>query len=70
MSLLALSKVSFAYAGGSRLFEDASFSVNSTDRMVIVSPNGAGKSTLLRLLTGDLVPTTGEIAAPASPGRR
>ena len=62
MSLLALSEVSFAYSGGSRLFEDASFSINPTDRMVIAGPNGAGKSTLLRLLTGELEPTSGEIA--------
>lgn len=61
MSLLALSEVSFAYAGGSRLFEDTSFSVNPHDRMVIVGPNGAGKSTILRLLTGALAPTSGEI---------
>ena len=61
MSLLALSEVSFAYSGGSRLFEGTSFPVNPTDRMVIAGPNGAGKSTLLRLLTGELAPTSGEI---------
>src|SRR5215475_3072391 len=63
MSLLALSNISFAYAGGRRLFENTSFSVNPTDRMVIVGLNGAGKSTLLRLLTGELAPTAGEIVA-------
>jgi ATPase subunit of ABC transporter with duplicated ATPase domains len=43
MSLLAFSGVSFAYSCGSSLFEDASFSVNPTDRIAIVGPNGAGK---------------------------
>ena len=61
MSLLALSEVSFAYAGGSLLIENTSFSVNPIDRTVIAGPNGAGKSTLLRLLTGELAPTRGEI---------
>jgi ATP-binding cassette, subfamily F, member 3 len=61
MSLLSLSGVSFAYSGGSPTFEDASFSVNPTDRIAIVGPNGAGKTTLLRLLAGELVPSRGEV---------
>src|SRR6516164_4770189 len=61
MSLLALSEVSFAYSAGCRLFDDASFAVNPTDRVAVVGPNGVGKSTLLRLLTGELTPTSGEI---------
>jgi ATP-binding cassette subfamily F protein 3 len=61
MSLLCLSGVSFAYSGGSPIFEDASFSVNPTDRIAIVGPNGAGKTTLLRLLAGELDPSRGEI---------
>jgi ATP-binding cassette subfamily F protein 3 len=61
MSLLALCEVSFAYSAGCRLFDDASFAVNPTDRVAVVGPNGVGKSTLLRLLTGELTPTSGEI---------
>ncbi len=32
------------------LFEDASFQIDSGDRVALVGPNGAGKTTLLRLL--------------------
>ena len=31
------------------------------DRVGIVGPNGAGKTTLLNLLTGALMPDTGEV---------
>ena len=35
------------------------------DRVGIVGPNGAGKTTLLNLLTGSLMPDTGEV--PSAP---
>src|SRR3546814_14647788 len=35
------------------------------ERVGLVGRNGVGKSTLLRLLTGELSPTKGTIAAPA-----
>jgi ATP-binding cassette subfamily F protein uup len=37
------------------------------DRVGIVGPNGTGKTTLLNLLTGSLMPDTGEVrSAPIS----
>ena len=40
---------------------DASVSVRPGSVTALVGPNGAGKSTLLRLLSGELVPTTGDV---------
>jgi ATP-binding cassette subfamily F protein 3 len=34
------------------LFSDASFSVNSAEKVGVIGPNGAGKSTLFRILVG------------------
>jgi ATPase subunit of ABC transporter with duplicated ATPase domains len=48
------------------VLRDVSLTVAAGDRVGIVGPNGIGKSTLLRLLSGELVPESGEILrAPA-----
>ncbi len=40
---------------------DVSFAVNQGEMVGYVGPNGAGKSTTIKMLTGILVPTSGEI---------
>lgn len=40
---------------------DISFSVNQGELVGFIGPNGAGKSTSIKMLTGILVPTSGEI---------
>ena len=50
--------------GGDPIFDNASFRVNSGDRIGIVGPNGAGKSTLFAILTGELMPDKGEVNMP------
>lgn len=44
-----------------KLLDDASFTVESGDKIGIVGPNGAGKTTLLRLLVGQDTPDTGAV---------
>jgi len=39
-----------------------SFEVLEKQRIGIIGPNGAGKSTLLKILTGNLIPTSGTLA--------
>ena len=43
------------------IFEKVDFGIDMDSRICIVGPNGAGKSTLLKLLTGEVVPITGEV---------
>lgn len=58
---LRLDSVVFS-AGGRRIVDHVSFSLEAGLRTVIVGPNGAGKSVLLRLCHGLLRPTSGTIA--------
>jgi tungstate transport system ATP-binding protein len=48
-------------AGGRRLIDAVSFSLEAGSRTVILGPNGAGKSLLLRLCHGLLRPTGGTV---------
>jgi tungstate transport system ATP-binding protein len=57
---LHLSNVSYE-AGGKRLIDNVSLTLEHGPRTVILGPNGAGKSVLLRLLHGLLRPTSGEV---------
>ncbi len=47
--------------GGRSVVRDFSARIMRGDRVGIVGPNGAGKTTLLNLLTGALMPDTGEV---------
>ncbi len=49
-------------AGGRRLLDLPSLSVQAGERVALVGPNGAGKSTLLKVLGGFLPASQGEIS--------
>jgi elongation factor 3 len=40
---------------------DINFQVSLSSRIAVIGPNGAGKSTLINVLTGELLPTTGDV---------
>ena len=48
---------------GEFLFEDITFRLGAGDRIGLIGKNGAGKSTLLKILSKELEPDTGQIAA-------
>jgi len=66
---LVLRDVVFS-AGGHRIIDGVTLTLEAGVRTVIVGPNGAGKSVLLRLCHGLLQPTSGSIrwSAPEQPG--
>jgi ATP-binding cassette subfamily F protein 2 len=62
--VMAFKRVSFAYSGRSEdyLYDNLDFGVDLDSRVALVGPNGAGKSTLLKLMTGQLMPTEGDVS--------
>ncbi len=61
--MIAFSQVTKQY-GGQVLFVDASFQINSGEKVGLVGPNGAGKTTVFRLIVGDEQPDDGVIERP------
>jgi iron complex transport system ATP-binding protein len=52
--------ISFS-VGQKSILHDLSFTIAPGEVTVVLGPNGAGKTTLLRLLSGEQMPTTGQI---------
>jgi elongation factor 3 len=61
-ALMKLSKCDFTYPGNTKptLF-DISIQVSMASRVGCVGENGAGKSTMIKVLTGEVVPQTGDV---------
>ena len=47
--------------GKTEIIRGTQLSVNAGERIAIIGPNGAGKSTLFNLISGRLVPTSGDV---------
>ncbi|MDH3325332.1 MAG: ATP-binding cassette domain-containing protein [Gammaproteobacteria bacterium] len=61
-TLLRLDDVSVAY-GQKPIIENVNLNMFAGDRIGILGANGAGKSTLVKLLSNELIPSTGKIEA-------
>ena len=61
---LALEKVSVIFKN-QEVLSDATWQVQTGDRVGLVGANGGGKTTQLRILSGDLEPTTGDVVKSA-----
>jgi elongation factor 3 len=61
-AILRATNMSFQYEGTTKpQIADITFQCSLGSRIAVIGPNGAGKSTLVNVLTGELVPTSGEI---------
>ena len=61
-AIARVSKMTFQYPGTKKpQISDITFQVSLGSRIAVIGPNGAGKSTLVNVLTGELIPTSGEI---------
>ncbi|KAL4784044.1 armadillo-type protein [Aspergillus varians] len=61
-AIIRVTDMTFQYPGTSRpQISDINFQVSLGSRIAVIGPNGAGKSTLVNVLTGELLPTEGEV---------
>ncbi|KAF5101972.1 hypothetical protein D0Z00_000627 [Geotrichum galactomycetum] len=61
-AIARMSNVTYSYPGAAKpSLSNVSVSLSLSSRVAIVGPNGAGKSTLIKLLTGELIPSTGSV---------
>ena len=61
-AIIRVSNMSFQYPNTPKpQISDISFQVSLGSRIAVIGPNGAGKSTLVNVLTGELIPTAGDV---------
>lgn len=61
-AIVKVSNMTFQYPGTAKpQISDISFQCSLSSRIAVIGPNGAGKSTLINVLTGELLPTVGEV---------
>ena len=49
------------YDNGTHALNGVSFTVDDGEFAFLVGPSGSGKSTIIKLLTGEVVPTSGRV---------
>ncbi|KAK2788124.1 translational elongation factor EF-1 alpha [Emmonsiellopsis sp. PD_33] len=61
-AIVRVNNMTFQYPGTSKpQITDISFQCSLGSRIAVIGPNGAGKSTLVNVLTGELIPTSGDV---------
>jgi elongation factor 3 len=61
-AIVKVSNMTFQYPGTAKpQIQDINFQCSLSSRIAVIGPNGAGKSTLINVLTGELLPTSGEV---------
>ena len=61
-AIVRVNNMTFQYPGTQKpQISDISFQCSLGSRIAVIGPNGAGKSTLINVLTGELIPTTGDV---------
>jgi len=60
MSIIRLDEISLEF-GDHPLLESASLALEANERVCLIGRNGAGKTTLFKLITGQVLPDSGEI---------
>ena len=59
--MLEFKDVKFKYPDGTRVLNGLSFTVNEGEFVYVIGPTGVGKSTIAKLITSEVVPTSGSV---------
>lgn len=61
-AIVKVQNMTFQYPGTAKpQIQDITFQCSLSSRIAVIGPNGAGKSTLINVLTGELLPTKGDV---------
>ncbi|KAF2722990.1 ABC transporter domain-containing protein [Polychaeton citri CBS 116435] len=61
-AIVRVNNMTFQYPGTSKpQISEITFQCSLGSRIAVIGPNGAGKSTLVNVLTGELIPTSGDV---------
>jgi elongation factor 3 len=61
-AIIKMMNVTFTYPGCTKpSIKGASLQASLNSRVAVIGPNGAGKSTLIKVLTGEVIPDTGDV---------
>lgn len=60
-SLLSADNIAYRLSSDKMLFKGVNLGINNGDRIALVGCNGIGKSTLLKILSNQIVPTSGNL---------
>ncbi|KAI1077540.1 prion formation protein [Whalleya microplaca] len=61
-AIIRMTGVSYQYPKAPKpSLSDVSCQLTLSSRVAVIGPNGAGKSTLIKLLTGEVIPTSGKV---------
>ena len=59
--MIDFQNVTMVYDAGNRALDSVSLHIDDGEFVFLVGPSGCGKSTIIRLLTAELIPTSGSI---------